>query len=128
MKVFKDQLQFMTAGDIKEASDSKVDRKMALDCVVEEYQEWINEVKLNGGEPSIDELKEMIDLIYVCAQYLNVCIGSDIAVMLWDTVHEHNMSKLVDGKVRKRADGKVLKPEGFDKYAWVEKFKTIMGV
>lgn len=30
-------------------------------------------------------------------------------------VHENNMSKLVDGKIVRREDGKVLKPEGYQK-------------
>ena len=53
-------------------------------------------------------LKELADLIYVCAQYAEN--------MQWDIeqalrrVHQSNMSKLgEDGKPIKREDGKVLK-------------------
>lgn len=55
-----------------------------------------------------DCLKELADLVYVCAQYAEN--------MNWDLeqalrrVHKSNMSKLnSDGKPVKRADGKVLK-------------------
>lgn len=33
----------------------------------------------------------------------------------FNRVHENNMTKLIDGKVRRRADGKILKPEGYVK-------------
>lgn len=55
-----------------------------------------------------DCLKELADLVYVCAQYAEN--------MNWDLeqalrrVHKSNMSKLgEDGKPIKREDGKVLK-------------------
>lgn len=33
----------------------------------------------------------------------------------FNRVHTNNMSKLVDGKILRREDGKVLKPEGYEK-------------
>jgi predicted HAD superfamily Cof-like phosphohydrolase len=33
----------------------------------------------------------------------------------FNRVHANNMTKVVDGKIRRREDGKILKPEGFVK-------------
>jgi predicted HAD superfamily Cof-like phosphohydrolase len=58
-------------------------------------------------------IKESCDVIYVIAQYaafLNVDIDS-----AYDRVHQNNMSKLgPDGRVVRREDGKILKPEGYE--------------
>ena len=76
-----------------------------LSLIVEEFEEFINAVE---GEPDINQLKELADLVYVCFQYAEN--------MEWDLeealirVHKSNMSKLgLDGKPIRRADGKVLK-------------------
>lgn len=52
-------------------------------------------------------LKELADTCYVCYQFA-AAAGWNLDVAL-TRVHESNMSKLVDGKPQRRADGKVLK-------------------
>ena len=41
-----------------------------------------------------------------------VTIGPDKAKECWDALHQNNMSKCIGGKLVKREDGKVLKPDG----------------
>jgi predicted HAD superfamily Cof-like phosphohydrolase len=61
-----------------------------------------------------DLLKELADLKYVIDQ-LCCLLGWDIDEAQ-DLVHQNNLSKLgPDGKVIRREDGKVLKPEGYKK-------------
>jgi len=68
------------------------------------------------NEPkNINAIKEALDLMYVTAQYLNVTIGPDKALECWNALQNNNMSKCVDGKLIKREDGKILKPEGYKK-------------
>ena len=86
-------------------------RNLQKNLIVEEFKEFL-EADLNMAlmHPPDREacLKELADLIYVCAQYAEN--------MDWDIeqalrrVHKSNMSKLGDdGKPVKRKDGKVLK-------------------
>jgi predicted HAD superfamily Cof-like phosphohydrolase len=79
--------------------------------IVEEFKEFIEaDSNMSLMHPQDREacLKELADLVYVCAQYAEN--------MDWDLeqalrrVHKSNMSKLDDdGKPVKREDGKVLK-------------------
>jgi len=86
-------------------------RLMQKNLIVEEFKEFI-EADYNMAMMDIssraDCLKELADLVYVCAQYAEN--------MDWDLeqalrrVHRSNMSKLgEDGKPIYRKDGKVLK-------------------
>tara|TARA_Y100000996_G_scaffold403356_1_gene376249 strand:+ start:697 stop:978 length:282 start_codon:yes stop_codon:yes gene_type:complete len=79
--------------------------------IVEEFKEFLeadsNMILMHPADREAC-LKELADLIYVCAQYAEN--------MDWDIeqalrrVHQSNMSKLGDdGKPIKREDGKVLK-------------------
>ncbi len=77
---------------------------MQLSLIVEEFEEFINAVE---GEPDINQLKELADLVYVCFQYA-AARGWELDEAL-DRVFKSNMSKLVDGKPAYREDGKVLK-------------------
>jgi len=79
--------------------------------IVEEFKEFLEadrDMALMHPKQRADCLKELADLIYVCAQYAEN--------MDWDIeqalrrVHTSNMSKLGnDGKPIYREDGKVLK-------------------
>jgi NTP pyrophosphatase (non-canonical NTP hydrolase) len=70
--------------------------------IEEEFDEFLDEDYL-----SVNELKELADLVYVCYQYA-AAVGYDLDEAL-DRVHASNMSKLVDGKPLKNEAGKVLK-------------------
>ena len=54
--------------------------------------------------------KEWADLQYVVSQ---AAVYYEIPSEAFDRVHANNMTKVVDGKVRFRDDGKILKPEGY---------------
>jgi predicted HAD superfamily Cof-like phosphohydrolase len=59
--------------------------------------------------------QELVDLIYVA---IGTALELGIPLQkVWDEVQRANMNKVdpVTGKVRKREDGKVLKPEGWQK-------------
>ena len=60
-----------------------------------------------NGEPLEEQLKERADLVFVCYQYA-AARGWDLDTAM-RRVFESNMSKLVDGKPLRRADGKILK-------------------
>ncbi len=86
-------------------------RTMQKNLIVEEFKEFIeadHNMAMMDFNSRADCLKELADLVYVCAQYAEN--------MDWDLeqalrrVHQSNMSKLGDdGEPIRRADGKVLK-------------------
>ena len=75
---------------------------MQWKLIDEEFQEF-SEAEVETE----NHLKELADLAYVCYQYA-AAKGWDLDEAL-HRVHESNMSKLVNGKPLRRADGKVLK-------------------
>lgn len=78
-----------------------------LDEAIVKYTENPNE------ETRANLCKEWADAQVVLsnvAWYLN--IPADVC---FNRVHNNNMTKVVDGKVRLREDGKILKPEGYVK-------------
>jgi len=113
--VFHDQMEFLQAGDVEVGTyNSEV---LASNLIFEEFEEFSVEPHYleRRVEGDTNTIKEALDLMYVTAQYLNVTIGADKAKECWDALHTNNMSKCVDGKLVKREDGKVLKPEGYEK-------------
>ena len=105
--VFHDQAEFLDAGDVPYPDLNTT--RLAERLVQEEYHEWREEERYG----SINDIKEALDLMYVSAQYLNSLLGPDKALDCWNALHSNNMSKCVNGKLIKRDDGKVLKPEGY---------------
>lgn len=89
------------------------------DLIYEEYQEVVNELyKVTNSEfdaSLIDKkklTKELADLMYVV-------IGTAVTFGLpleevFEAVHKNNMSKVhPDGTIKRREDGKILKPDTF---------------
>jgi NTP pyrophosphatase (non-canonical NTP hydrolase) len=82
--------------------------ELQFTLIEEEFSELRDEyfVELDGGSKE-NQLKELADLVFVCYQYA-AARGWNLDVAM-RRVFESNMSKLVDGKPLRRADGKVLK-------------------
>lgn len=110
--MFYDQWQFLQAGDT--AVGTRRAERLAYDLMEEEWDELERELKWYW-EDNPNMIKEALDLMYVTAQYLNVTIGPEAATKCWDALHANNMSKCIEGKLVKRADGKIMKNDGFKK-------------
>ena len=82
--------------------------ELQFGLIQEEFSEFRDEyeTELDGGTQE-NQLKELADLVFVCYQYA-AARGWNLDVAM-RRVFESNMSKLVDGKPLRRADGKVLK-------------------
>ena len=61
----------------------------------------------------VEVLDALADIGYILAGTIINHGMQDIFDASFDEVHRSNMAKLVDGKVLRREDGKVLKPEGW---------------
>lgn len=102
---FEDQRVFMNACGQTTTSFDAEQAVLYGDLIDEEYEEAGDAMCLT------DTAKELGDLLVVT-------IGMIISLGLnpqdvWNAVHQSNMSKLVDGKIVRREDGKILKPEGY---------------
>lgn len=80
-------------------------------------QEELDELKQANQNSDIVEVGDALtDILYILLG--TACEYGLIDKMedMWDLVHKNNMNKLwPDGLVHKREDGKVIKPEGFEK-------------
>ena len=82
--------------------------ELQAELINEEYNEWKEAFdEEHDGILVVEQLKELADLVFVCYQYA-AARGWNLDVAM-RRVFESNMSKLVDGKPLRRADGKVLK-------------------
>ena len=125
--IFKMQGDFMRAGDVKFPDDSYEVGHLCHKLIIEEHYEYIDENPFDINiKESWNELKEVCDLIIVCAQKLNIDVGEEKAQLLFEAVMRNNMQKCIDGKLVKRDDGKILKPDGFDKMGWMKDFEKIL--
>ena len=115
---FRDQEKFMRACDQSVAGDEK-QFDMYLDLIREEYKELLvaqglddNHKRVGTPDP-VETLDALIDIIVVTIGAIHSA-GYD-AEGAWKEVMRTNFAKIdkETGKVRKREDGKVLKPLGW---------------
>lgn len=107
MNPFKDQETFMTACDQTVGEANGRQFTLYLRLITEEYFE------LQEAKTQLDQLDALIDILVVTIGALH-SMGAD-AEGAWQEVMRSNLSKIDPdtGKVNKREDGKVLKPEGW---------------
>jgi predicted HAD superfamily Cof-like phosphohydrolase len=83
-------------------------RYLRIKLLREEWEEYLE------GEAN-DDIVEIADAL---ADMVYIAYGTAVAYgipldKVFEEVHRSNMAKLVDGKVIRREDGKVLKPDGW---------------
>lgn len=110
--MFQDVKDFQTAVGqnigVKPELPDPAERELRLRLLKEEYEEYIQGECKNDVE---NIAKELADIIYiVCGTAASYGIPLD---KVFAEVHKSNMAKLVDGKPVRRADGKILKPDGW---------------
>ena len=104
---FRDQEKFMRACDQTVGKENVDQYKLYLDLIEEEVQE------LRDSTTPVDDLDALIDILVVTIGAIH-SMGAD-AEGAWREVMATNFAKVdrVTGRVHKREDGKVLKPEGW---------------
>ena len=105
--VFDDIDIFHMACDQKPSVDNY---RMYLRLIDEEYSELLDAIK---AEDRIEQLDALIDILVVTLGAIRT--GGFHGHGAWEEVMRTNFAKIDPGtgKVRKREDGKVLKPEGW---------------
>ena len=117
---FKDQYKFMKACDQSVDKFNSSQYNMYVTLIDEEREEL--EQAINNGD-QVEQLDALIDILVVTIGAIHSA-GFD-AEGAWKEVMRSNFSKVGDdGKVRKREDGKVLKPIGYSPPQLSEYIKT----
>ena len=104
---FKDIDTFGTACD---QPPSEANYKMYLSLIDEEVAELVEAV---AADDKVEQLDALVDILVVTMGAIRA--GGMDGEGAWREVMDTNFAKIdpVTGKVRKREDGKVLKPEGW---------------
>lgn len=104
---FKDVDTFATACD---QSPSEANYDMYLDLIDEEYIELQKALRKHD---TVEQLDALVDILVVTMGAIRAAGWDSEAA--WNEVMKTNFAKVdpTTGKVIKRADGKVLKPEGW---------------
>ncbi len=104
---FRDQEKFMKACDQSVAEYNEEQYTLYCNLIREEFQELLDSTTAK------DDLDALIDILVVTIGAIH-SLGAD-AEGAWKEVMRTNFAKIDKdtGKVRKRDDGKVLKPQGW---------------
>lgn len=107
---FQDQAKFMTASGQTVAGANFKQFELYYSLVKEEMAELM-EAHTNGND--VEQLDALIDIIVVSIGAMH-SMGVDVEAA-WNEVMKSNLAKIdpATGMVTKRADGKILKPEGW---------------
>jgi hypothetical protein len=112
-KVFTDVAVFLKAcGQDYPATPSEPNdlSRLYLNLIIEEYNEFRDAI---AAQDDTEQLDACFDMIWVIVGYMKAR-GWDCDAA-WDEGAKSNLSKIdsVTGKVIRREDGKILKPEGW---------------
>ncbi len=107
MNPFRDQEKFMKACDQTVGEFNEAQYQMYCNLIVEEFNELVD------SKDKVNDLDALIDILVVTIGAIH-SLGVD-AEGAWKEVMSTNFAKIdkETGKVRKREDGKVLKPLGW---------------
>jgi predicted HAD superfamily Cof-like phosphohydrolase len=108
---FRDQEKFMRACDQSTDAMNESQYAMYVKLIDEEHQELL---EATLSEDQVEQLDALIDILVVTIGAIH-SMGAD-AEGAWKEVMRTNFAKVDSetGKVRKREDGKVLKPVGWN--------------
>lgn len=108
--VFDDVGVFMRAAEQTTCSDNKEQAKLYQKLIYEEYEEFLDAIAVSDDAETLDACFDMMWVIigYMKSRGWN-CYAS------WQEGAASNLSKIdpVTGVVKKREDGKVLKPDNW---------------
>ena len=107
MSVFSDQAQFMEACGQTVGTRNADQFRLYKELIGEEVNEFFDAVERGDTVEIFDALLDIIVVSAGAGHSLGLPMESG-----WDAVHASNMRKVAGG-VKRRYDGKILKPEGW---------------
>jgi predicted HAD superfamily Cof-like phosphohydrolase len=108
--LFRDQEKFMRACEQTVDKFNEQQYRLYYDLIAEEFSE-LNTAIIQGNR--VEQLDALVDILVVTIGAIH-SMGAD-GESAWKEVMSTNFAKIdrVTGKVRRREDGKVLKPSGW---------------
>lgn len=112
LKLMRDVADFHRAGDVPIKTRAKLpdgDRaRLRCDLIEEEAAEFAEAVQDHDLVGAADALADLIYVAVGAALEFGIPLDE-----VWNEVHRSNMAKVdqTTGKIRRRADGKILKPK-----------------
>lgn len=103
-----DQSKFMLCGEQTVGTYNPVQAKRYLSHIIEESRE--TQIAFLTGD-NVKAIDGAVDTIVVAIGFLH-SMGVD-PFKAWNAVHAANMRKVIDGKVYRREDGQIGKPDGW---------------
>lgn len=102
------QMADQAQGDVNNADFANSQNLLYMSLIEEELEE--TRVAYAAGDivEVADGVADMVWVILGLAESMGIDFDS-----VWNEVKASNMSKVVDGKLMKRPDGKVMKPDGY---------------
>jgi len=107
MNMYNDVVKFIEACDQPKTEDNQ---SLYVNLIQEEFDEFLSGIH---AEDDVEQLDACMDMIWVILGFCHMK-GYDVDGA-WGEVRKTNLSKIDDitGKVIRRSDGKILKPEGW---------------
>jgi len=107
MNMYNDVVKFIESCDQDKSEDNQC---LYANLIQEEYEEFISAIH---AEDDVEQLDACMDMIWVILGFCHMK-GFDVAGA-WNEVSKSNLGKIDSetGKVIKRNDGKILKPDGW---------------
>lgn len=95
-------------GEVPAVPESIDERELRMSLLEEEFNEYFD----------AEENADIVEIADALADIIYIALGTAVSYgipldKVFEEVHRSNMAKLVDGKVLRRADGKIQKPEGW---------------
>ena len=122
---FRDQEKFMRSCDQEVDNYNEKQYNMYLNLIEEEYNDELKAALASGDR--VEQLDALIDILVVTIGAIHS--GGFDAEGAWKEVMRTNFAKIdkETGKVRKREDGKVLKPLGWTPPELAQFVKDVQG-
>lgn len=107
-------LEFNQAFDIPKLDSPDIGSEELIELRIKLLKEEVEEyAEAARAGDLVEVLDALADIGYILAGTILNHGMQDIYDDAFDEVHRSNMAKLVDGKVLRREDGKVMKPQGW---------------
>ena len=107
-------LEFNNAFEIPKLETPEIGSEELIELRIKLLQEEVAEyAEAARGGDLVEVLDALADIAYILAGTVINHGMQDVFDDAFSEVHRSNMAKLVDGKVLRREDGKVMKPENW---------------
>lgn len=108
---FEKVIQFhKLAGIEPKTKINQKDKNFRISLLKEEFNEYLKAEENNNIENILKEMADIIYIVYGTAYYYNYNMD-----MIFNKVHQSNLTKVTSDKIIKNKNNKIIKPKGYKK-------------